>query len=362
MVTVATTATVADYILEAARSRGIDPQTALKGFLAENPSLNPHAVGDNGSSFNITQLHYGGLAKGGNSGPGLGDEFTKETGLLAQDPNNWKAVVDWSLDRAKRDGWGAWHAFAKVGIGVWDGIRGSLGAIINGFNYVFPVDGYKGNPSDTYHTPGGSDLFAPLGTAVRNMVAGVVKSVGLNSGPGGNWVLIQGDDGLEYYYAHLNGSPLVQRGQKVNAGDQLGEVGKSGNASGTDPHLHIGIGKGINTGTGSDGGVGINFDAQAFLKQLLGLGVVNPVQTAVNASVGGGVKAGIDYVFQRIRELIDGWVASVRQYWIGEATNRAFYIVGALLIVAGVLALANAGAQQAQSNPVVRAVVTRAAV
>lgn len=42
---------------------------------------------------------------------GLGDTFTKETGLDARDPSTWKAQVDFSLDKAKKGGWGPWHGW-----------------------------------------------------------------------------------------------------------------------------------------------------------------------------------------------------------------------------------------------------------
>jgi murein DD-endopeptidase MepM/ murein hydrolase activator NlpD len=50
--------------------------------------------------------------------------------------------------------------------------------------------------------PGASDLFAPRGTPVVAMRGGEVVSVGTEATDqyGGNNVLIQGDDGLTYYY------------------------------------------------------------------------------------------------------------------------------------------------------------------
>ena len=56
-----------------------------------------------------------------NSG-GLGDRFTRETGLDARDPTTWKAQVDYALKTAKREGWSAWHGAAHVGIGGRQGL------------------------------------------------------------------------------------------------------------------------------------------------------------------------------------------------------------------------------------------------
>lgn len=103
---------IEDYIRAAAIKRGIDPDVAVAVFTAES-GLNPGAVGDTGTSFGVTQLHYGG---------GLGDLFTARTGLKASDPSNWRAAVDFSLDQAKSGGWGPWHAWRGA---PWAGIGGS---------------------------------------------------------------------------------------------------------------------------------------------------------------------------------------------------------------------------------------------
>jgi murein DD-endopeptidase MepM/ murein hydrolase activator NlpD len=54
----------------------------------------------------------------------------------------------------------------------------------------------------------------------------------------GNHVVIDHGDGLHSAYAHLRrGSLAVAAGDRVEAGQQLGEVGNSGNSS--EPHLHV---------------------------------------------------------------------------------------------------------------------------
>lgn len=99
---------VSSYIVQAARARGIDPNVALQVYKSEGKG---GYVGDNGSSFGPYQLHYGGVAKGGNSVGGLGDEFTKATGLDARDPNTVKQQIDFALDKAKSGGWSPWHGW-----------------------------------------------------------------------------------------------------------------------------------------------------------------------------------------------------------------------------------------------------------
>ena len=96
------------FIRAQAAQRGIDPNIAVQVFRAES-GLNPNAVGDQGTSFGVAQLHYGG---------GLGDIF----GPRGRDPTAWRDQVTFSLDRAKSHGWGDWHAwhgapFAGIGVG-----------------------------------------------------------------------------------------------------------------------------------------------------------------------------------------------------------------------------------------------------
>jgi hypothetical protein len=98
----------AKYITDAAKARGIDPDVALR--VAKSEGLAQYE-GDEGSSFGPYQLHYGGVAGGGNAVSGLGDRFTKQTGLNARDPSTWRKQVDFALDTAAKEGWGAWHGW-----------------------------------------------------------------------------------------------------------------------------------------------------------------------------------------------------------------------------------------------------------
>lgn len=110
------------YIQQAAQQRGIDPQTALQ--VAKSEGL-AGGVGDQGSSGGPYQLHMGGIAPGGNSVPGMGDDFRKATGLDPRDPKNWKQTVDFALDKAKTGGWSPFHGAARSGIGNQQGIGGA---------------------------------------------------------------------------------------------------------------------------------------------------------------------------------------------------------------------------------------------
>jgi murein DD-endopeptidase MepM/ murein hydrolase activator NlpD len=85
----------------------------------------------------------------------------------------------------------------------------------------------------------GIDVMAARGTPVVASVPGVVRHH--NSSLGGMAYYLAGDDGIEYYGAHLDGFGASGR---VEAGTVVGYVGTSGNASATAPHLHFEIHQG----------------------------------------------------------------------------------------------------------------------
>lgn len=105
------TSSTESYIREAAKKRGIDPDVAVA--VAKSEGLNNY-TGDRGSSFGPFQLHYGGVASGGMAVAGLGDDFTRKTGLNARDPSTVKQQIDFALDYAAKHGWGAWHGWHGI--------------------------------------------------------------------------------------------------------------------------------------------------------------------------------------------------------------------------------------------------------
>lgn len=135
---------------------------------------------------------------------------------------------------------------AKPGGALVDTIAGAV-ETLRGFRNPVPGGRYShdfGSPRSGGRTHQGIDIFAPAGTPVLAAMAGVVGS-DFDSKLGGNVVRVAGVDGNSYYYAHLqDGSIAVAAGQHVNAGDRLGQVGATGNAAGTAPHLHFSINEG----------------------------------------------------------------------------------------------------------------------
>lgn len=81
------------------------------------------------------------------------------------------------------------------------------------------------------------DIQAYIGQPVYAADSGVVISAGYSNGYGNN-VLIDHKNGYYTRYAHLN-SLGVSTGDKVQAGQTIGEAGNTGNSTG--PHLHFEI-------------------------------------------------------------------------------------------------------------------------
>lgn len=80
--------------------------------------------------------------------------------------------------------------------------------------------------------------------ATHAVIAAVTNGTLLTyNGPvGGQGYLLQGDDGLDYYYAHLS-EQWVADGARVLVGQPLGRMGRTGNsAQFIEPHLHFAIG------------------------------------------------------------------------------------------------------------------------
>lgn len=91
-----------------------------------------------------------------------------------------------------------------------------------------------GFPRSGGRTHTGTDLFAPRGTPVVAPVSGTLTQV--TGSQGGRQFTLAGDDGNTYLGSHMDSFGGAGR---VDAGSVIGTVGDSGNAVGTDPHLHF---------------------------------------------------------------------------------------------------------------------------
>jgi murein DD-endopeptidase MepM/ murein hydrolase activator NlpD len=115
---------------------------------------------------------------------------------------------------------------------------------------VFPVAGphvtWPAGSSGSFgvgrvgHLHQGHDIAAAAGTPVVAPVAGTVSAVRYQAGGAGWYVVLDGADGRDYFFAHCTaGSVVVAAGAPVAPGQQLCGVGMTGSATG--PHLHFEI-------------------------------------------------------------------------------------------------------------------------
>jgi len=85
----------------------------------------------------------------------------------------------------------------------------------------------------------GIDFAAPTGTPVVTVAEGTVVHAG-RSGGYGNLVVVDHGGGITTYYAHLSAYGAgVLEGAKVERGQEIGQVGSTGQSTG--PHLHYEI-------------------------------------------------------------------------------------------------------------------------
>lgn len=95
--------------------------------------------------------------------------------------------------------------------------------------------GESGSSWESTHT--GLDFAAPTTTPVRAVSDGQVSEIS-SGGAYGNLVKIDHGGGVESWYAHLHTSSMAT-GDEVDAGQQLGTVGMTGNTNGAHLHLEI---------------------------------------------------------------------------------------------------------------------------
>jgi len=194
---------VESYIRAAAAKRGIDPNIAVRVARSEGlaPGVWQSNVMRNGrreTSYGPFQLLVGG---------GLGDRFIAQTGLDPRDPSTVNAQVDFALDNAAKGGWSPWYGAAKVGVGPWDGLRGSKATGVSSPLSPQAIEFVQNNPQ-----PGG------YGDQVERMAFGPKEPAGiLSPAPAPNGGILAGDNSLprevaEYAVSGDQKSPLQRLG------------------------------------------------------------------------------------------------------------------------------------------------------
>lgn len=89
----------------------------------------------------------------------------------------------------------------------------------------------------TWHR--GTDVFAAYRAPVYAITSGTITRHS-NSPLGGLGLYLWGDDGNQYYYAHLDAiEPAGRVGNRVVAGELVARNGHTGNATPSAPHVHL---------------------------------------------------------------------------------------------------------------------------
>ena len=142
-------------------------------------------------------------------------------------------VVLTSAASAGGDGGGVDTSGDGGGTGGGDGDGGG------GHRYVFPLpakhtygDGFGAGRGHQ-----GQDIFASCGRKLVANRTGTVQQVDRHYRAGNYIVLDAKGTGKDYAYMHLKERAIPREGSKVRKGEKIGEVGKTGNASGC--HLHF---------------------------------------------------------------------------------------------------------------------------
>jgi len=112
--------------------------------------------------------------------------------------------------------------------------------------FVFPVAGPHnfGGPGSAFgapragHTHQGQDIMAACGTPLVAAQGGTVKANKYQASAAGYYLVIHGAvNGEDYVYAHMIAPSTALVGTPLAAGQQIGLVGKTGDATGC--HLHF---------------------------------------------------------------------------------------------------------------------------
>ena len=225
---------------------------------------------------------------------------------------------------------------------------------------VFPVIGdvsYTdtfGAPRSGGRTHEGQDL---MGHKMQELVAaadGRIAAVKQGGTLSGNMVVLEGDDGWEYTYIHLNNDtpgtddgaaarsdtfgPGIEVGADVVGGQLIGYMGDSGDAEGTGPHLHFELaspdGVTVNAYNALKNATHIAEIAGATSSPIPRLAGLDRVGTAIEVSQAGWPEGASDVVLAAGDQYAEALPASV----LAATKNGPLLLTVGSTVPAGVLA------------------------
>jgi hypothetical protein len=154
-----------------------------------------------------------------------------------------RVVRSWPADQAGEVRWdGTVDDIAVAGGQYAFRLGGQQSAPFTVHDAIFPIRGrHDLGHSATNNFGGGrghqgQDMFAACGTPLVAVRPGRVQFAAFQS-RAGNYAVLQSADGQSYAYMHMRDRALVKKGDVVYAGQPVGFVGQTGQASGC--HLHF---------------------------------------------------------------------------------------------------------------------------
>ncbi|WP_239740260.1 phage tail tape measure protein [Mammaliicoccus sp. P-M59] len=135
-----------------------------------------------------------------------------------------------------------YNQFKGMSGGVNTQIKNAGQSIVAGWKKTAPFGKYYGTNTPHY----GVDYAANSGAPIRASRSGIVLSSGWSNYGGGNQVVIYSPElNKTFTYMHMLSDLRVKKGQQVQAGQQIGRMGSTGNSSGTHLHFQVNEGKGF---------------------------------------------------------------------------------------------------------------------
>ncbi len=167
-----------DYIRQAAASRGIDPDVAVRVARSEgglNDPIRQSLVMKNGvrePSYGPFQL----LVGGGQTGfpEGLGNRAIA-AGIDPRNPNDAYRGIDFALDTAAKTGWGQWYGAKAAGLDNFAGIGGRPSGVAPKAPMMV-ADGPKGQESYPSPVMGSMAVAQAPNTSASPVPSGVLAA------------------------------------------------------------------------------------------------------------------------------------------------------------------------------------------
>jgi len=217
--------------------RGFNKIAKFVGADEMKPMSVPGAISDNAVSLKDIKRARGGVLPGYTPGRDVHTFVSPTAGRLHL--SGGEAIMRPEFTAAVGSGWiDSVNAAARKGPAAIRKMLGggaaayAKGGIFWPTNFRTLSPDYPGHTGVDISLPGSADYGAPVFAAHD----GVARNINYGNRSYGNSVWIQGA-GMQTIYGHLSKALVTALGQTVKAGQQIGNIGSTGNSTG--PHLHF---------------------------------------------------------------------------------------------------------------------------